>query len=43
MPPSFLGSTVRDYHIPYLEMSAALQNTLDTKASSIAGRKTCAR
>ena len=29
MPPSFLSSTVRDYHIPYLEMSASLQNTLD--------------
>ena len=29
MPPSHLGSAVRDYHIPYLEMSASLQSTLD--------------
>jgi NTE family protein len=29
MPHSFVGSPVREYHIPYLEMSESLQSTLD--------------
>lgn len=29
IPQSHLGSTLREYHIPYIEMSASLQNTLD--------------